>query len=54
VLGFVFLPWTTLMFVLVAPFGNVSGADWFWLFLGFLLDLSALATGGMGRRRAGY
>jgi hypothetical protein len=46
-LGFVFLPWTTLAFVAVAPRGVVAGADWLWLAFGFLLDLTAY---GFGRR----
>jgi hypothetical protein len=46
-LGFIFLPWTTLAFVAVAPRGNVDGADWLWLALAFLLDLM---TYGYGRR----
>jgi hypothetical protein len=49
-LGFVFLPWTTLALVAVAPFGNVDGWDAFWLSLAFLLDLSSLATRGLGNR----
>lgn len=49
-LGFVFLPWTTLTFVAVAPFGNVDGFDWFWLGLSFLLDLFTLLGGGVGNR----
>ena len=31
-LGFLFLPWTTLMYVLVAEDG-ITGGDWFWLTL---------------------
>ena len=47
VLGFIFLPWTTLTFVAVAPNGVVSGDDWVWLGLGFFLDL---LTSGFGYR----
>jgi hypothetical protein len=50
-IGFVFLPWTTLMFVAVAPFGNVAGADWLWLALAFFGDLMSLG-GGYSRRPA--
>ncbi len=39
VLGIVLVPWTTIMFVAVAPFGNVSGSDWVWLAFGVLFDL---------------
>ena len=34
-LGFLFLPWTTLMYVMVAP-GGVTGFDWLWLGLMFI------------------
>jgi hypothetical protein len=48
--GFLFLPWTTLMFVAVAPFGNVEGADWLWLGLAFFVDLCSFGFGGRMRR----
>ena len=38
VFGFLFFPWTTLMFVTVSPHGNVDGNDWLWLGLAFLVD----------------
>jgi hypothetical protein len=50
ILGFVFLPWTTLMWVAVAPFGNVAGWDWLWLALGFLADISSLSSSGYANR----
>ena len=49
-LGFFFLPWTTLIFVLVAPFGNVAGWDWLWLALAVMLDLGTYAGGTYGNR----
>ena len=49
-LGFLFLPWTTLMFVLVAPLGNVVGFDWVWLGLAFLADISMYTGGAYGNR----
>jgi hypothetical protein len=49
VLGFLFLPWTTLVYVLVAP-GGVVGVDWFVLGIAFLADLAAYAGGGYGNR----
>ena len=49
VLGFIFLPWATLAYVLVFP-GGVSGLDWLWLILAFLVDIGSL-TGGYGNRR---
>jgi hypothetical protein len=49
VLGLIFLPWTTLMWVIVAPFGVVW---WEWLFLIFALvvDIGAYGGGGYGNR----
>ncbi|MCP4165385.1 MAG: hypothetical protein GY759_05775 [Chloroflexi bacterium] len=48
-LGFIFLPWTTLMYVLVAP-GGVVGFDWFWLGLMFIADIGSYVGGGYGNR----
>jgi len=31
-LGFLVLPWTTLMYVAVFP-GGINGFDWFWLWM---------------------
>jgi hypothetical protein len=55
-LGFIFLPWTTLMFVAVAPFGNVAGWDWFWLALAVVADMATLTGGAYTNRyrTAGY
>lgn len=50
VLGLIFLPWTTIMFVSVAPFGNISGYDWMWLGFGVLADFTSLASSGYGNR----
>lgn len=50
VLGLIFLPWTTIMFVAVAPFGNVSEWDWLWLGFAFLADFMSIASGGYGGR----
>lgn len=52
-LGFIFLPWTTLMFVLVAPRGTIAGSDWFWLGTALLIDLASAASSGY-RGRARY
>ena len=50
-IGFLFLPWTTLMYVLVAP-GGVIGLDWLWLGLAIAADLLSYSSGGLyGRRR---
>ncbi len=50
ILGIIFLPFTTLMWVIVAPTGNVYGADWIWLALAFVGDLATHAGGGYGNR----
>jgi hypothetical protein len=51
ILGLVFLPWTTLMYVLVAP-GGIGGFDIVWLALAALADVASYAGGGVyGRRR---
>ena len=50
ILGFILVPWTTLMYVLVAP-GGVSGIDWLWLGVAVLVDLGSLG-GGAARGRA--
>lgn len=52
-LGFLFLPWTTLAYVLVVPNG-IIGFDWIWLGVAILSDISSYAGGGYGNRsRAG-
>jgi hypothetical protein len=49
-LGFVFVPWTTLTFVLVAPNGVVAEFDWMWLLLAFVVDISTVMSSYAGRR----
>lgn len=54
-LGWLFLPWTTMMFVLVAPRGTIVGFDWVWLGIGLLLDISSYSSSAYGNReRLGY
>jgi hypothetical protein len=48
-LGFIFLPWTTLMYLVVFP-GGIYGFDWLWLGLGVLADIGTYAGGGYGNR----
>jgi hypothetical protein len=48
-LGFLFFPWTTLMYVGVAPAG-VSGFDWLWLGIAFLVDIASYTGGAYGNR----
>ena len=49
ILGFLLAPWTTLMYVLVAP-GGLSVVDWILLGIALLVDLGAIG-GGAARRR---
>jgi len=48
-LGFIFVPWTTLMYVLVAP-GGIVLFDWVLLALAVLADIGMYAGGGYGNR----
>src|SRR5689334_19045585 len=44
-LGIIFLPFTTLMYVLVYnPVYGLYGWGWFWVILGFLLDISSYSS----------
>jgi len=50
-LGLLFLPWTTLMYMLVAP-GGLSIVNWIFLGLAFAVDLSTwFGNGEAGRRK---
>lgn len=44
ILGILFVPCTTLMYVLVFP-GGLTGFDWMWLGLALLIDISAAGGG---------
>ena len=48
-LGFLFFPLTTLMYVAVFP-GGVDGFDYVWMGLAIVLDLSSYAGGAYGNR----
>ena len=39
-LGLIFLPFATLMYVILWRTGGLSGLDWFWIVLAGLLDLA--------------
>lgn len=49
ILGLMFLPWLTLMYLLVAP-GGINGLDMLWLALALILDLSTYGGGAYGNR----
>ena len=54
VLGLIFAPWLTLMYVIVAP-GGIVGLDWLWLGLALVADISSYSGGAYGNRnRLGY
>ena len=51
ILGIVFLPYTTIFYVLLIP-GGILGFEWFLLIFGFVIDIASY-SGGLfsGRRR---
>jgi hypothetical protein len=51
--GLIFLPYTTFFYVLAyAPIAGVTGIGWFFVVLGFLLDISSYANSGrIGKQR---
>ncbi len=48
-LGFIFLPWTTLMYAIVG-FNGIVWFDWIWLGLALLADLASYGGGAYGNR----
>lgn len=50
ILGWIFLPFTTLIFIILAPVGGLQAFDWIWLGFGFLLDVGAYSGGTYGNR----
>jgi hypothetical protein len=50
-LGLIFMPWTTIAYVAVAP-GGVTWFDWVWLAFGVLADLASYGGGVANRQRA--
>ena len=51
VLGIIFLPWTTLMYLIVwSPATGVYGLDWLWIGLAVLADIGMYVGGGYGNR----
>lgn len=49
-LGFLFLPWTTLMYVAVLGANGIVGFDWVWLAIAVVMDIGMYAGGGYGNR----
>lgn len=50
ILGLLFVPFTTLMYVAVAP-GGLGGWDWLWMGLAVAADIASYAGGGYGNRQ---
>ncbi|MDX1437059.1 MAG: hypothetical protein R3335_09625 [Anaerolineales bacterium] len=50
ILGIIFLPWTTLMYVILAPGGITGILEWGLLILMLVFDIGAYAGGGYGNR----
>ena len=53
ILGIIFLPWTTIMYVIVAP-GGIVGFDWVWIGLMLAADIFSYAGGGYRKQLPGY
>ena len=53
-LGLIFLPFATLVYVILWQVGGLSGGDWFWVILAGLFDVTHLVASWAGRRSAGY
>jgi hypothetical protein len=49
IVGTIFVPWTTLAYLIVFP-GGLVGLDWVWLGLGLLIDLGSHFGGGYRHR----
>ncbi len=50
-LGIIFLPFTTLFYVFAyIPGIGLTGWGWFWVIIGFLIDLSAYSSSGYANR----
>ena len=43
-LGVIFLPFTTLMYVLLWSSTGLTGWDWFWLIIAAVLDISSIGA----------
>ena len=49
ILGIIFAPWTTMMWVLVSP-GGVHGIDWLWIVLAVIVDVGFWGGGAYTNR----
>ena len=53
-LGFVFLPWTTLVYALAYDGSGVSAIGWFFVALGLFADISSYAASARQRQMMDY
>ena len=53
-LGWLFLPWSTLMYMVVAGNGGIVGFDWILLGLGVFADMATYFGGYYNRERVPY
>ncbi len=59
-LCFIFLPWTMLMYMIIAPAaaltsgGSIQGFDWIWLGLAVFADILSYTGGAYGNRKQVY
>lgn len=51
ILGLIFIPWTTLMYVIIFP---LNGFDWIWLGLGVASDVATYMGGTYKRKEIPY
>jgi hypothetical protein len=51
-LGFLFLPFATLMYVILWRTGGLAGLDWFWIVLAALADIAHWGASWTQRRQA--
>ena len=49
-LGLIFLPWTTLMYLIVYGVNGIVGFDWVWLGLALVADLASYGGSAYGNR----
>ena len=49
-LGLVFLPFTTLIYTVLWGVGGLTGADWIWVGIAFVLDLGHYGYSAYGNR----
>ena len=53
-LGLIFLPWTTLMWVLVYGVNGIVGFDWVWIGLALVADIFTYTSGAYKRKAIPY